>query len=261
MKMMRVGLITAMVLLAQGLGDTANAAESTQLVPGDLSAREQQVRQLAAEYKLFEPTAYAYHFIEKDIKDWADRSLSEDALRAEFRARKTIRYLVNLMEYREATKDGKLDAGMLSYWAERLQQVQDPAIIEQELSKVLARRQQQEDLKIQTSNLSAIRAPKQIERIANDYGLLAPNAYAWTFKEGDINWYATQGMMEAELRQEFQAKATVRKLAAKTGFSLQGLVKALDAGELSHWAKKLQDGSLSEERMEAIMRRKALEQL
>ena len=195
--------------------------------------------------------------MDKDIKYWAGKALDASELRARFRARQQVRQFAEEAGYKAASSHGKLTAGVLSYWAERLVAGEDPRQIAfefRELTKL--QNQLVEKTIMRAARVDIIRSLEQIETLANEYDLFNTNPYAWTFQEGDLIWYLYQGMTEEELRRDFSAKAKVRELAMKTGFRVAKPARQLTAGDLSYWAEFLVNDTMGIAQMEAYFNAK-----
>ncbi len=234
-------LVTVLSLSIQGYAERAD----------DAVRDETRVRKWAEQYDLFEPSEYAYHFEDKDVQHWAESGLNESDLKKQLKARQTVRKIAKKLKFKVMTTDGRMTAGTLSYWAERLLSVDHPKQIEHEFKQLrLIQEIEMRKLEEKSKRSEIIRDEKQIERLARKFKLFEPNDYAWTFEEGDIVWYSLQGMSEKELEEEFRAKSVVRNLAKSTGFRVAGPSGDITSGDLSYWAEFLYKGSMSEEQME-----------
>ena len=206
------------------------------------------ITEIVEDNDLFKKSEYAYRFQEKDVNYWAKKGLTQSELEKQFKARRTVRKLAKKTGYKVASSDGKLTAGALSYWSEKLLSVDHPNQIEHEFKELLST----QDIMIRQSQLKgksdkALKDESEIKKLARQYGLYKPNEFAWTFGEGDIVWYSLQGMDRDEIEKDFQAKAIVRDLARSTGYRVVGSSGELNSGELSYWAEFLYKGSMKPE--------------
>jgi len=217
-----------------------------------------KITELARGYDLFNPSPFVYSFEDKDVKYWAEQKLPEEGLRNEFRARQVVRGLAEKTGYRMADGLGNLTSGNLSYWAEKIVKGDHPASIQREFETL----RKDQDVRMGVLGKKylkpeAVHDGKVIYHLAQENGLMTPNEFAWTFQDGDIIWYAEQGMTRDELAEEFRAKAIVREAAKKTGFRVTGHSGKLTAGDLSYWAEFIRQEQISPDRLEEIFAAKS----